>query len=309
MKSPLVGIVVPTHNRVSVIVHRCLDSIQAQTISNFHCVVVDDGSTDQTQTHLAPFLASDPRFSYVRRDKAGGPSVARNVGVRYLLENTPIEWIAFCDSDDSWQAHKLAVQLDRLAETGTHVCHTEEQWIRDGKSLIPLKKHRKPEGRIFLNCLPLCCVSPSAVMVHRILWEYVGGFDEQFYVCEDYELWLRLFARFEASLCSDPLVTKYGGHEDQLSRQFVGMDRWRVAALLKTYQNLRDELSSEEQHALLDELNKKSRVLQLGYEKHQGAEAARVFKELQSNISMLGEKPDLLQKYYDHLIRNLPLPS
>ena len=97
----------------------------------------------------------------------------------------------------------------------------------------PMKKHRKPNGWIFDQCLPLCCVSPSSVLLHRGVLDRIGVFDPHLPACEDYDLWLRIFSVYPVLLVDQPLLTKYGGHDDQLSRRYWGMDRFRAHALIK----------------------------------------------------------------------------
>src|SRR6185369_3375811 len=101
-----------------------------------------------------------------------------------------------------------------------------------GRHRNPRAYHRKEEA-LFPRCLERCLVSPSAVIVARELYESLGGFDESFPVCEDYELWLRIALREPVGLVDAPLVIKRGGHPDQLSRSTWGLDRFRVAALVK----------------------------------------------------------------------------
>ena len=96
-----------------------------------------------------------------------------------------------------------------------------------------MKKHAKSGGWIFQKCLPLCCVSPSSVMIHRSLFDDVGLFDESLSVCEVYDLWLRIAARYSFLYLSEKLTVKYGGHEDQLSKRYWGMDRFRIKSLEK----------------------------------------------------------------------------
>jgi hypothetical protein len=173
------------------------------------------------------------------------------------------EWLAFLDSDDVWMPEKLAQQMVRLRQSGDRICHADEIWIRAGRRVNSGRRHRKPEGWIFRECLPLCVVSPSSAVVHRSVLEDVGRFDESYPVCEDYELWLRIAARYRVSLASERLVIKYGGHEDQLSRRFWGMDRWRARAL---YGRLCDQsFPSEWRQAASDEMKKKLGVVLRGY--------------------------------------------
>lgn len=96
-----------------------------------------------------------------------------------------------------------------------------------------MKKHQKSGGFIFEKCLPLCVVSPSAVMMHRKLLDKVGLFDETLPACEDYDLWLRIAAKHPIGLIGKPYILKYGGHADQRSREFPAMDRFRIQSLAK----------------------------------------------------------------------------
>ena len=88
-------------------------------------------------------------------------------------------------------------------------------------------------GNIFEKCLPLCVISPSSVLIKKEIFKKYGLFDENLPVCEDYDLWLRITSKEEVLFINEPLVIKYGGHLDQLSKQYKIMDRFRVIALEK----------------------------------------------------------------------------
>jgi hypothetical protein len=83
--------------------------------------------------------------------------------------------------------------------------------------------------------------------LRRDLLDEVGLFDESFPVCEDYDLWLRVCARRPVLYLEEPLIVKYGGHDDQLSRSFWGMDRFRIRALEKVISS--EPLSAEDRLA------------------------------------------------------------
>jgi len=119
------------------------------------------------------------------------------------------------------------------ARPDVEICQTEELWVRNGQRVNPKLRHRKPSGDIFRASLKLCLVSPSAVMMTRRLFERVGGFDETFPVCEDFDLWLRIAVDTPVHLIPAPLLVKRGGHPDQLSRSTWGLDRFRVRAIKK----------------------------------------------------------------------------
>ncbi len=219
------SVIVPTYNRGHLL-PRALNSIAAQTQTPLEVIVVDDGSTDDTIAILRREYPDVVIFQETHR----GVSAARNRGIQASRG----DWIAFLDSDDEWLPEKLARQNAALVSTPTILlCHTEEVWVRNGVRVNPMKKHAKRGGAIFEDCLPLCCMSPSSVVVHREVLEDVGVFDETLPACEDYDLWLRITSRYPVVFIDEPLVVKHGGHNDQLSRRYWGMDRFRITALEK----------------------------------------------------------------------------
>jgi hypothetical protein len=144
------------------------------------------------------------------------------------------------------------------------ICYTEEVWVRNGVFVNPKKKHKKYSGWIFDKVLPLCLLSLSSALFKREVFEVVGTFDESMPACEDYDLGIRLAHKFPFHLIDSPLIVKRGGHPDQLSRQFWGMDRFRVHALEKA---LGLDLTPEQESLVRSELGKKCRVLIQGFRK------------------------------------------
>jgi GT2 family glycosyltransferase len=142
------------------------------------------------------------------------------------------------------------------------ICQTEEVWIRNGRYANPKKRHEKPSGDVFAPSLRLCLISPSAVMLRRSLMEEVGLFDEDLPVCEDYDLWLRIACRHPVYLIEDRLIVKEGGHPDQLSSRYRGMDRFRIQAILKLMES--GNLNHTQRQAALKELSLKCRIYGMG---------------------------------------------
>ncbi len=257
---PTVSVIIPTYNRREY-VREAIASVVAQTYQDFELIVVDDGSDDDTATIVADFSSVCPSMRYVRQANQGVSS-ARNTGV--ALSSGP--YLAFLDSDDVWQPPKLERQLAFLS---THpqasICQTEEIWLRRGVRVNPHAKHRKTGGDIFARSLERCLVSPSAVMLGRALFDRVGGFDPCLPACEDYDLWLRIGATQPIHLLDTPLVIKRGGHPDQLSHRFWGMDRFRVRALQKLLDS--GLLSAEQRRLTVRVLHEKCAVLARGARK------------------------------------------
>lgn len=220
-----ISIIIPTTNRASVL-KEAIDSVLEQSYRDFELIVVDDGSTDETPQLLSQY---GDKIKVIRQENKG-VSAARNSGIAASQG----EWIAFLDSDDLWKPQKLEKQVEWLkAHPQVRICHTDEIWIRNGTRVNPMKKHAKPAGWIFEKCLPFCVVSPSSVLIHKSVLESVGPFDETLPACEDYDLWLRVAAKFPFGFVAQKLIVKRGGHSDQLSHQFWGLDRFRVQSLKK----------------------------------------------------------------------------
>ncbi len=264
---PKVCVVLPTYNRKRLLA-RAVDSVLRQTYRDWELRIVDDGSTDGTEEMASRWAGENDNIHYVRQVNRG-VSAARN----RAIFATGASWIACLDSDDEWLPGKLEKQLN-YAETHPDIrlVHGEEIWIRNGELLHPLKKHQKSGGRIFTRCLPICCISPSTVMLETGLVRSLGGFREDFPVCEDYDLWLKICATEEVGFIADPLIKKYGGHADQLSHSRPAMDEFRVRAMWEVREH--PALSPFERTTLYEELLRKCGILIKGYKKHGHTSAA-----------------------------------
>lgn len=224
-----ITVVIPTYNRWDVL-ERAVRSVLGQTRPADEVIVIDDGSTDATP---ALFEMEFPRVTYIRQSRSG-VSAARNRGI----DAGSGQWIGFLDSDDEWHPRKLERQVEELTRAPGHrFCHTDEIWFRNGRRVNPRHRHAKSGGHIFRECLPLCCISPSSALIHRSLFDEVGRFDESLPVCEDYDLWLRICARHPVLFVEEALTVKHGGHDDQLSRKYRGMDRYRIRAIEKVLED------------------------------------------------------------------------
>jgi glycosyltransferase involved in cell wall biosynthesis len=227
-KNPLVSVIIPTYNR-GWILKEAIDSVLSQDFDDFELIVVDDGSTDNTQDILDGYARD---ITVIRQDNRG-VSAARNAGI----DSASGQFIAFLDSDDLWLPGKLSLQVDFFnSNPEALICQTEEIWIKNGKRVNPKKHHKKFSGMIFRHSLPLCIVSPSAVMLKKSLLDKTGVFDESFPACEDYDLWLRISCKYPVFLIDTPLIIKRGGHEDQLSKT-PKLDKYRIRALKKMIQS------------------------------------------------------------------------
>ncbi len=219
----LVSVILPTYNRAWAL-KEAIDSVLFQDYPHIELIVIDDGSTDTTQGLLELYKNRVTVLTQANK----GVSAARNAGIKKSRGSL----IALLDSDDAWDKRKISCQVDFFkAHPEALICQTEEIWIRNGKRVNPRKKHQKPSGMIFEASLHLCLVSPSAVMMRKELFDLKGYFNEDFIVCEDYDLWLRVSSTLPVFLIDKPYTVKRGGHPDQLSG-FHSQDRFRIRSLL-----------------------------------------------------------------------------
>ena len=250
-----VSVVIPTYNRIAYL-SRAITSVLKQSYPVNEIIVIDNGSTDQT----LGFIKKNFTRIRVITEKKRGVSFARNLGIK----NCKYNWIAFLDSDDEWITDKIEQQFVLLKESNFkyQFIHTNEIWIKNGMLKNQKKKHLKKGGYIFEDCLDICKISPSSVLIKKELFDRYGLFDNKFKVCEDYELWLRIASKIKIGYLDKPLIKKYGGHKGQLSNKYWGIDRYRVKALEKVLIN--DNLKGQQKLKVLEYLLNKINIILLG---------------------------------------------
>ena len=264
-----ISIVIPTYNRCELLI-RAINSVLDQTIDVREIIIVDNGSTDNTYEMISSLF---PEITYIY-EKRKGVSIARNLGIK----NCNSTWIAFLDSDDAWMPHKLEKQLFFTNNNNKkyRLIHTNEIWYKNNKFQNQLKKHEKSGGDIFQKSLEFCCVSPSSVFIKKEIFDDYGFFDEGLKVCEDYDMWIRITAKEEVGFLDNPLVMKYGGHDDQLSKKYWGMDRFRIKSLEKNLKN--NWFTAEQKKSVFNILIKKLSILKNGAKKRDNEEIYTKYK-------------------------------
>lgn len=262
-----VSVVIPCLNRVDFLCE-ALSSVYKQSLAPAEVIVVDDGSPRSLKEKLAGIF---PEIRWYRQENKG-VSAARNLGAR----KAQYPWIAFLDSDDQWQPDKLEKQ-SCFHHENVHILasHTNEIWVRNGNQVIPPKYLDKSPEQLFQRSLVRCLICPSSVILHRSIFEQFEGFDESLPVCEDYDLWLRILMQKSFGYIDKKLVIKNGGHDDQLSRQVWGMDRFRVQSLEKLVKTT--GISSSNKEAILCNLVQKCKILSAGFRKHNKEKEAKMY--------------------------------
>jgi len=268
-----ISVVIPTYNRQHTLA-RAIDSVLDQTSAVDEIIVVDDGSTDQTRNFLSEKY---PSVDYYYQSNAG-VSAARNKGVLAAKS----DWIAFLDSDDQWLEKKIWMQRQAWNDSPAHrIVHSDEIWIRNGVRVNKKNKYAKSGGRIFKDCVALCAISASSVVLEKKLFGEMGGFDESLIVCEDYDLWLKICSAYPVLLVDVELLRKYGGDKDQLSTIHWGLDRFRVTALNRLLNSIHAKMLSphESDHAKTV-LREKCTILANGASKRGNQHAAGYYQSL-----------------------------
>jgi glycosyltransferase involved in cell wall biosynthesis len=214
----LVSVIIPTYNRADQVC-RAVENVLGQSYKNREVVVVDDGSTDDTQSRLEQY-GSQIR---VVTQANGGPGAARNRGI----ENSAGEIIAFLDSDDTWLPTKLERQVSLLRRAGRSVpccvCNALLKFTdsRERSSFSVAWLNPQHEEGIWTNVPDVLSTRfllfNQTVAVRRTVLEKIGGFEPSYALLEDYDLALRLSLEGPWGFLSEPLTIWNGGSADSLS--------------------------------------------------------------------------------------------
>ena len=289
---PFFSVIIPSFNRRDK-VRKALLSVLDQSDKDFEIILVDDGSDDGTKYIADEF---ENKITYIFQENSGVSS-ARNKGIEY----SSAPHIAFLDSDDIWHRNKLSRHREFIKSSPEILIHqTEDIWMRNGIRVNPGLKHLKPQGRIFTQSLDLCLISPSSVCISRSIFERYGVFDEALPACEDYDLWLRITPFEDIGLINEKLITRYGGHKDQLSSIYWGMDRFRLYSILKILQLYGDRLERLYAERAIDSAVKKGEVLLNGAvkrgNKKQSMNLSQIINLLQDGSYMQIDYQSLLEE-------------
>lgn len=280
--TPVVSAIIPVYNRPERAL-QAVTSVLQQTLKNIELIVVDDGSTLSHIDLKEKVLSAGQKCIY---QEHAGVSAARNRGI---LEARG-EWIALLDSDDFWLPEKIEAQLKFHRENPEFkVSQTDDIWYRNGRMVNKKKNQLPPAGDVFIPSLARCLISSSACLIHRSVFDSVGLYNEKLLACEDYDLWLRIAARYQFGLLRNKLVIKYAGHSDQLSKKYPAMDRLRIASMLLL--TLTAGLSHGQLEAISLELRIKLSILKKGSQ-NQNSELYPLCVELEDYLDSAFKTPD-----------------
>jgi len=197
-----------------------VESVQAQTVSDWELLIIDDGSSDDTPLVAARF--ADVRIRYVKSDRLG-QSRAKNLGIDLARG----EFIAFLDADDAWLPEKLEKQLrlfspsplrgggrgEGLSQPVVGVVFSRRSLMDEASRPLPAPPPAPfPKGHVLAQMYSQNFVCFSSAMVRREVFSRVGRFDPQWDLAIDYDLWLRVARHYRFDFVDEELVKYRTGH-------------------------------------------------------------------------------------------------
>lgn len=237
---PLVSAVITTHNRIDLL-KRAVKSVYAQSYKDIELIVVDDGSTDDTED-----WCKNQRFNYIRipEGESKGGNYARNLGIKAAKG----KYVAFLDDDDYWMPEKTIKQVEVLERSGNELVHCWrflEIANRNGdikKVLCKLSSNHA--GKLKKRILYQITCLTSAILVERKALLDIGGYDEKLMFWQEYELTIRLAQRKPFDLVAEPLLV-YRINAFDKGRLTNKYDGWKKAVqyIYKKHATLYDSLN------------------------------------------------------------------
>src|SRR5919199_6245537 len=187
---PLISVIIPAYNAEKTI-KQTIESVLNQTFSDFEIIVINDGSEDSTLDIVSSI--PDPRIQVFSYPNAG-PQKSRNRG----WGNASGEYVSFLDADDLWTPDKLEAQLKALQENQkAAVAYSWTDYIDESSQLLKRGGYMTVNGDVFPQLLLIDFIANgSNPLIRRQALIEVGGFDESLTAAEDWDMWLRLAARY-----------------------------------------------------------------------------------------------------------------
>lgn len=232
METPLVSVILPTHNRLAYL-REAIATVLQQDYAHLELIVIDDGSTDGTQTAMHGFR--HPIVHYHARPNRGA-AAARNAGLKLAHGSL----ITFLDSDDLWEPRKIGLQVQQFRQQPQlGMLATNFKYIDSARR--PVSDPAKPYGYQIKDFIGDIAdiefpMATSAMMVRREVFDRVGLFDETLRISEDLDLWIRIGLAFPVAYLDQVLVS-IRLHDDHLMRSTPRYQVWlNSARVLEAHQ-------------------------------------------------------------------------
>lgn len=209
-KQPIVSVVIPTYNRASTI-ERSVRSVLRQSFTDLEVIVVDDCSTDATESIIRSI--KDNKIRYKKLKKNMGGNYARNFGVSLAKG----KYIAFQDSDDEWDSEKIEKQIEAIKDADYCFCRFIK--FKNGKSeVVPAESFQIPSDRseAFKTLFNGNQISTQTLLMKRELFDDIS-FDESLPRFQDWDFAIRLARKYAGAFIGEPLVKVYE-QKDSISK-------------------------------------------------------------------------------------------
>lgn len=200
---PLVSVIIPAYNHEDYI-EECVTSVFNQSYENIECIIINDGSKDNTLNELKRLNNTYP-FLLINQ-KNQGLCKTLNKG----LDLAKGEYIAILASDDYWHPEKIAMQFELLnpsVSEGYGVCHSAGYTINQNNKIIGLRGDDEFKQKIFPKILINNHILATSALIHRSVFNKIGGYDESLFA-EDTDFWIRCSQFYMFKYIREPLIFK-----------------------------------------------------------------------------------------------------
>lgn len=215
---PKVSVIIPCYNQAHFL-PEALASVQAQTFQDWECIIVNDGSPDNTAEVAREWIARDSRFQYIEKPN-GGLSSARNRG----LQEATGEYVHFLDSDD-YVAPEFYREMVRSLESDPGACLAFTGWslVDSVRNVLTSDQVVNPDYDWYHYMLQRCLCPCHAIVCKKELFDLVGNFDESLRSCEDWDMWLRIAATGRGLAQVEGHFVYYRQHGQSMTTNYTRM--------------------------------------------------------------------------------------
>jgi len=274
MDDKLVSIIIPTYNRENIL-GRAINSVINQTYKNFELLIIDDASSDNTESVIRGY--SDTRIKYFKNHRNSGSNKSRNKGLK--IANG--DYIAFLDSDDEWLPQMLESQLHKFKENSDYGCVYTLAGIKSG-SKVDIAMDFNLDGYIYKEALTQGYVSHMiTLMVKRECFDVVGNFDTELTNFQDDDICLRLAKYYHFGLTKQVLAIVYTDSVNSITQNRNNY----VTSWLKLITKFQDDIFKYAGKSVLSGHYRKAAVLQFSINDKERARETLLIA-LQINLSI-----------------------
>ena len=201
---PIVSVIIPTYNRTALL-PRAIRSVLNQSFQDFELIIVNDGSTDNTEEVVKSF--EDNKIRYIRHEKNRGGSAARNTGIKAAQG----QYIGLLDDDDEWLPEKLEKQINKFQglSEGYGVVYSGFSYVYEKKGEIISNNVPMLRGNVYDSLIKGCILGSPTPVIKKICFQKAGFFDETLPSCQDWDMWIRISKNYNFDFVPDILAKHY----------------------------------------------------------------------------------------------------